>query len=236
VQDALERALGKLTNEPVRVAMAGRTDAGVHARGQVAAFRTESRRRIEVFAPGMNAHLPADIAVRAAREIPDGFDPRRDARRRWYRYTLHLGATRSALRREFSWHMYEGVDLTEMAEATRHLEGCHDFAAFTAPSAAARMNTVRIVFGASLKREGELAQFDIEATAYLPHMVRRIMGTLAEVGRGKKSSDDFRRLVEDARPGAASKTAPPHGLCLMRVRYESGLFDDEADEDVQLEG
>ncbi|HUF52355.1 MAG TPA: tRNA pseudouridine(38-40) synthase TruA [Dehalococcoidia bacterium] len=233
VQDALERALGKLTNEPIRVAMAGRTDAGVHARGQVAAFRTGSRHRIEVFPPGTNAHLPADIAVRAAREVPDDFDPRRQARRRWYRYTLHLGATRTALGRDFSWHMYENVNLARMADAAKHLEGCHDFAAFTAPSAAARMNTVRIVFGTSLKREGEQVRFDIEATAYLPHMVRRIMGTLAEVGRGKLASGDFQRLVEEAPPGAASKTAPARGLCLMRVRYESGLFDNEADEDVQ---
>jgi tRNA pseudouridine38-40 synthase len=235
VQDALERALSKLTNEPVRVAMAGRTDAGVHARGQVAAFRTESRRSIEVFARGTNAHLATDIAVRAAREVADDFDPRRQARRRWYRYTLHLGETRSALHRDFSWHMYESIDLERMADAAKYLEGCHDFAAFTAPSEAQRRNTVRVVFGVSLKRESELAQFDIEATAYLPHMVRRIMGTLAEVGRGKLTTGEFKRLVDEAPPGAASKTAPSRGLCLMKVRYESGLFDDEADEDVQLD-
>lgn len=213
--------------------MAGRTDAGVHARGQVATFRTESRRQIEIIARGTNAHLPADIAVRAAREVAIDFDPRRQARRRWYRYTLHLGENRSALHREFSWHMYENINLEEMAKAAKYLEGCHDFAAFTAPSEAQRRNTVRVVFGVSLKRQGELAHFDIEATAFLPHMVRRIIGTLAEVGRGKLAADEFQRLVEEAPPGAASKTAPSRGLCLMKVRYESGLFDDEADEDVQ---
>ncbi|HUF52160.1 MAG TPA: tRNA pseudouridine(38-40) synthase TruA [Dehalococcoidia bacterium] len=233
VQDALERALGKLTNEPVRVAMAGRTDAGVHARGQVAAFRTTSRRWLEVISPGANARLPADIAVRAAREVPGDFNPRRHARKRWYRYTLHLGKTRLALLREFAWHIYEPLDLGAMTEAAGYLEGCHDFAAFTAPSEAARRNTVRVVFGARLWRAGELAHLDIEATAYLPHMVRRIMGTLAEIGRGKLATGEFRRLVEDAPPGAATKIAPARGLCLMRVRYESGLFDDEASEDVQ---
>jgi tRNA pseudouridine38-40 synthase len=232
----LERALGTLTGEPIRVSMAGRTDAGVHARGQVAAFRTASRRRIDVFARGLNAHLPPDISVRAARETPVDFDPRRHACRRWYRYTLHVGATRSALRREFSWHMYEGLDLERMARAASRLEGRHDFAAFTRPSEGQRQSTERDVFAAGLSRKGAEAHFDIEASAFLPHMVRRIMGTLTEVGRGKLSEKEFARLVEEAPPGEASKTAPPRGLCLMKVRYESGLFDDEEHEDIQPNG
>jgi tRNA pseudouridine38-40 synthase len=217
----------------MRVAMAGRTDAGVHARGQVAAFPTESRRRTDVFVRATNAHLPADITVRAAREVPPDFDPRRQARRRWYRYSLHLGRQRPALLRQFSWHVDPRLDLTAMAEAARRLEGCHDFAAFTAPSEALRRRTERVVYGASLVRQGETARFDIEANAFLPHMVRRIMGTLVEAGRGKLSGGGFERLVREAPPGEASRTAPARGLCLMGVRYESGLFDDEADEDVQ---
>ncbi|MEX0683352.1 MAG: tRNA pseudouridine(38-40) synthase TruA [Dehalococcoidia bacterium] len=233
VQGALERALGTLTGEPIRVAMAGRTDAGVHARGQVAAFRTGSRRSLEVFVRGSNAHLPADIAVRAAREAADDFDPRRHAWRRWYRYTLYLGSERTALLRQFAWQAGADLDLEAMSRAAAHFEGSHDFAAFTAPSEVKRQATERRVFRTALERQGEVASFDIEANAFLPHMVRRIMGTLVEVGRRKLDSGEIERLVKDAPPGAASKTAPARGLCLMRVRYESGLFDDEEDEDLQ---
>jgi tRNA pseudouridine38-40 synthase len=120
-----------------------------------------------------------------------------------------------------------------MAAAARQLEGCHDFAAFTPPSQAARQRTERVVFGAALAANGERAQLDIEANAFLQHMVRRIMGTLVEVGRGRLAASEFGRLVREAPPGDASYTAPARGLCLMRVRYESGLFDDEADEDIQ---
>jgi tRNA pseudouridine38-40 synthase len=213
--------------------MAGRTDAGVHARGQVAAFRTESRRRLEVFVRGTNAHLPADIAVRAAREAPLDFDPRRHAKRRWYRYSLYCAAERPALLRHLTWHVSERLDLDAMSGAAKLLEGRHDFAAFTAPSESKRQATERMVFGVALERRGETVHFDIEANAFLPHMVRRIMGTLVEVGRGKLIRGGFGRLVRDAPPGEASRTAPSRGLCLIRVRYESGLFDDEADEDVQ---
>ena len=233
VQGALERALGTLTGEPIRVAMAGRTDAGVHARGQVAAFPTESRRRIDVFVRGTNAHLPDDIAVHAAAEVSAEFDPRRHARRRLYRYTLNLGSQRPALYREVVWRVGPSLDLVAMAAAARHLEGCHDFAAFTAPSEARRRRTERVVHGTALIQRGKAACFDIEANAFLPHMVRRIMGTLVEVGRGKLSPEAFERLVREATPGEASRTAPARGLCLVKVRYESGLFDDETDEDLQ---
>ena len=215
------------------MAMAGRTDAGVHARGQVATFRTESRRRLEVFVRGTNAHLPADIVVRSARESPLDFDPRRHAKRRWYRYTVHCAVERPALLRHLTWHVSEPLDLDAMRRAAKLLEGRHDFAAFTAPSESKRQATERMVFGAAVERRGAAVHFDIEANAFLPHMVRRIMGTLVEVGRGKLSTGGFGRLVGDAPPGEASRTAPSRGLCLMRVRYESGLFDDEADEDVQ---
>jgi len=232
VQGALERALGTLTGEPIRVAMAGRTDAGVHARGQVAAFQTEGRRRTDVFVRGTNAHLPEDIAVRAAAAVPAEFDPQRHAWRRWYRYTLSLAPERPALDREFVWRVGPSLDLEAMESAVRHLEGCHDFASFTPPSEARRRRTERLVFGAALLRRGNAASLDIEAAGFLRNMVRRIMGTLVEVGRGKLSPDAFERLVREATPGEASRTAPARGLCLMKVRYESGLFDDETDEDL----
>ena len=236
IQDSLERALSSLTGEPIRVALAGRTDAGVHARGQVASFVTASRHPRETFLRGLNALLRSDISVRAAAEVPLSFDPRRQALSRWYRYTIHAGAQRPALLRRLVWHVPQRLDIDAMKAAVAHLTGRHDFAAFTQPSLAGRRRTERLVSGASLRRTKGLVVFDIEANAFLPHMVRRLAGALVEVGLGKRSDAEFAALLREARPGAAAFTAPPRGLCLMKVRYESGLFDDETDEDIQPEG
>ena len=233
IQGELELALSKLTNEPGRISMAGRTDAGVHARGQVASFRTASRHRAATVVKALNAHLPRDIAVRAAREVPLTFDPRRDAARRWYRYTLHLGEERPALDRAFVWHVGPDVDLAPMQDAVAALTGRHDFAAFTAPSIARSACTEREVFRAGLTRAGRLLRFDIEANAFLQHMVRRIAGALVQVGKGKREAAEFEILLRRAEPGAAKHAAPPQGLCLLKVRYEDGLFDDETNDDIQ---
>jgi tRNA pseudouridine38-40 synthase len=234
VQGTLERALSRLTSEPIRVALAGRTDAGVHARGQVASFLTGSRHSVETFVRGTNALLPADISVQAAAEVPPDFNPRRDAVRRWYRYTLYLGRSRSALMRNRAWHVAERLDLPAMSTAAGFLAGSHDFAAFAPPSEARRGSTRREVFRAAVTQSaGEcLVHVDIEANAFLQRMVRRIVAALVEVGSGKRTSAEFRGLIEGARPGAAAATAPARGLCLMRVRYESGLFDAEPNEDI----
>lgn len=234
VQDTLERALSKLTSEPLRVAFAGRTDAGVHARGQVASFLTASRHTIETFVKGTNAMLPADISVQAAAEVPRGFNPRRDAVRRWYRYTFHVRQQRSALLRNRAWHLGPGLDLAAVREAAATLTGRHDFAAFAPPSETARGSTNREVFRVGLTPEtgAGVIHFDIEANAFLQRMVRRVAATLVEVGRGKRPAAEFRGLVEGAKPGAAAATAPASGLCLMKVCYESGLFDAETDEDI----
>jgi len=225
VQGALEHALSSLTGESIRVALAGRTDAGVHARGQVASFVTGSRLAVETFARGTNALLPLDVSVRATAEVPAGFDPRRHALSRWYRYTLFPGRHRPALLRDFAWHPPAALDLDAMAKAAACLTGRHDFAAFTQPSEARRRRTEREVMRAELWRKGKLAMFDIEAGAFLPQMVRRIVGALVEVGSGKGSRPGFEALLREAQPGAATFVAPARGLCLMKVRYGSGLFD-----------
>jgi tRNA pseudouridine38-40 synthase len=229
VQGTLERALGKLTNESIRVAMAGRTDAGVHARGQVAAFNTHSRHHAETFGRGTNALLPDDIVVRAVEEVPLRFDPRRHANRRWYRYKLYLGRERPALLRHFVWRPRSEPDPKVMAKLGKMLEGRHDFAAFTPPSEAKRSVTEREVFRTALSQDRQIVTFDIEANAFLQHMVRRIVGTLVEAGTGRLQPQEFERMLREAPHGAASWTAPARGLTLMKVRYESGLFDDEDD-------
>jgi tRNA pseudouridine38-40 synthase len=233
VQGTLERALSRLTSEPIRVALAGRTDAGVHARGQVASFLTSSRHSVATFVKGTNALLPADISVQLAAETPAGFNPRRDAVRRWYRYLLYLRTQRSALMRDRAWHVGQPLDLEAMSQAAQALIGRHNFAAFTPPSEAKRGSTERLVYRAEVTpKRGRVVYFDIEANAFLRQMVRRIVGTLVEVGLGKRSAGEFREFVERAEPGAATAKAPARGLSLMKVRYESGLFDVEANEDL----
>lgn len=224
VQGALEQALGTLTGESVRVALAGRTDAGVHAKGQVAAFNTNSRLPLDTFGRGTNAILPLDVSVRAVAEVPPQFDPRRHALSRLYRYTLHLGHQRPGLLRDFAWHPRVTLNLAPMAEAAHRLVGAHDFASFAQPSEARRRQTERHVTRAELRRKGELALFDIEANAFLTQMVRRIVGALVEVGSEKRTQVQFVSLLDDPQPGAASVVAPAHGLCLMKVRYQNDLF------------
>lgn len=235
VQHSLERALSSLTGEPIRVALAGRTDAGVHAKGQVASFLTRSRHPAEVFVRGLNHHLPPDIAVRAAAEVPPAFDPRRQAVARWYRYTLYLSPARPAVGRHYVWQVAGPLDLEAMAEAARLLPGRHNFAAFTLPSVAARRRTEREVFRSELRRVGRLLFLDIEGNSFLPQQVRRIVGALVEVGQGRRGVEGFAALLAEARPGSAGYAAPPRGLCLMRVRYREKVFGDEAEPDVQPE-
>jgi tRNA pseudouridine38-40 synthase len=144
---------------------------------------------------------------------------------------MYLGKQRPALERHYVWHLPTMPDVNGMERAARCLVGSHDLAAFTAPSEAKRSVTLRQVTKATLTRDGLHLRFDIEANAFLKHMVRRIVGTLGEVGSGRKTVAEFEQLVKEAPPGQASRTAPPGGLCLMKVRYESGIFD-ETDEDI----
>src|SRR5574341_1381816 len=209
VQGSLERALSRLTSEPIRVALAGRTDAGVHARGQVASFLTGSRHTAGTFVKGTNALLPADVSVQAAAEVPRDFDPRRQAVRRWYQYALYLRPQRSALMRNRAWHVAQELDAGAMEAAVAALAGKHDFAAFAPPSEANRGSTEREVFAATVAPgDAGVLFFDIEANAFLQRMVRRIVAALVEVGLGKRSQAEFQRLVEEAKPGAAAATAP----------------------------
>jgi len=232
VQADLEDALSRLVGRQVTVIGSGRTDAGVHAVGQAAAATVPERWEPQELARALNALLPRDIAVRAAAEVPLSFNPRRQAVGRWYRYTIYRGSQRPALLRRLAWHVDRPLDTDAMARAAGLLVGRHDFAAFTQPSLAGRRRTERIVARAGLRRVKRLLLFDIEADSYLPYMVRRIVGGLVEVGTGKRSLAGFESLLRQGPPGAAVFTAPARGLCLMKVRYGNGLFDDETDEDI----
>jgi tRNA pseudouridine38-40 synthase len=185
-----------------------------------------------VVARACNAHLPQDVVVRAATQVAGTFNPRRDAAGRWYRYAIWTRRHRSALMRNRVWRVAVPLDVDAMSAAAGYLVGTHDFAAFTAPSEAVRRSTRRVVTRAEWSKTGSLLRFDIEANAFLRRMVRRLVGALVEVGRGRRTEAEFRALVTGAEPGAATATAPAQGLCLIKVRYENGLFDDETNEDI----
>lgn len=223
VQEELERAVQALFGVPTRVDLAGRTDTGVHASGQVAAFSAETRHEAAKVGRALNAILPHDVAVRAVREAPGGFDPRRWARKRWYRYTVQIGESRDPLVRRNAWFIGGDLDLPAMQTAAEALAGRHDFVACSGPLKAGR-TSVRTVFNAGWQREGDALLFDIQADAFLPQMVRRIAGGLIRVGRGASNVEEFVRLLEQAEPGSMAYLAPPEGLCLERVWYEEGYL------------
>ena len=219
VQGELETALARFLGEPTRAAFAGRTDTGVHALGQVAAFSTERPYPVATAQRALNALLPDDLAVTRAVEAPLDFDPRRQARRRWYRYTIANAPARSPLRRRTSWPLREPLDVAAMGRALAALVGEHDLASFGAALLAGR-SSIRRVFHADVRQEGTLVEVDIEATAFLPHQVRRTVGALAEIGGGRLPEGCFADWLARPQPGRAGPTAPPQGLCLMRVTYE----------------
>ena len=221
VQQELETAAAVLFGAPTRVELAGRTDSGVHAIGQVAAFSAETRHQAETVRKALNANLPEDVAVRAVREAPEGFDPRRWARKRWYRYTIANGEAREPLSRRTAWFIEGNLDLQEMQRAALALAGTRDFGPFSGPLEAGR-TSVRTVFTAGWRCEGSTLLFDIEADAYLPQMVRRIVGELVRVGRQSQTVEEIVRLLGQAEPGSMAHVAPAHGLCLQRVWYDEG--------------
>jgi len=236
VQGALERAIEQLTGEWVRAAFAGRTDAGVHASGQVAAFDTGARHDAETFARALNALLPEEIAVRGAVDAPVGFDPRRHATSRTYRYTVWNAPPRSALWRRTAWHVRVPLDVQAMAREAATLLGEHDVASFGAALPEGR-GTVRRVARSEVWRQGPLVLFEIEASAFLPHQVRRTAGALVEVGSGRLPQGSFARWLAEPKTGAAGPAAPPHGLCLLRVTYDNlPAFPGAEDEEVRSSG
>jgi tRNA pseudouridine38-40 synthase len=220
VQSVLEAALATALREPVRVRGAGRTDAGVHAAGQVCAVRvTRVPEDLGKLRKSLNALTPDDVSVREVAAVDDAFDPRRDARSRVYEYRLWTAPAPSPFWRRWAWHHPQPLDRAAMAAAAAALVGEHDFAAFRAADAEPVRTTVRRALESGLVEEGALLVYRIEATAFLKHMVRNVVGTLAEIGRGERPSDDVPRLLAGRDRRRAGATAPAHGLTLVAVRY-----------------
>ncbi len=241
VQGELEIALARLTGlkvgERCKVNLAGRTDSGVHARGQVASFRTESGHTLETFRRGLNAVLPFDLAVLQAEEVDEKFHARFSAKERFYRYSIVNRVGRSPLARRFAHQVAEPLDVEVMQKAVAKLVGEHDFASFAGagwgvPAEAEpteneveaasnlRPSTVRRITQAEWRREleGGLV-LELAGNAFLPHMVRNIVGTLLLVGKGERTPDDFEEILTARDRRRAGPTAPACGLCLVEVRY-----------------
>ncbi len=228
IQGEIEKALKKLTGERTRIKAASRTDAGVHARGQVVSFRTGSALPLKSFVDGLNHYLPRDIAVKEAHRLDDSFDVRRSAISREYKYYILNSPTRSPMRQGFSCRVDGNLDIESMNRACQALVGKHDFTSFVSSAETARRKrTVRNVFKAEITRDGDMIVLEIVANSFLPHQVRNTAGSLIKVGQGKMTVDEFSSLVEAKTPGLAGPTAPADGLCLMRVNYP-GPFEGDA--------
>ena len=217
VQQALENALKRLTRTIVTVLAAGRTDAGVHAEGQVIAFDTVWRHQLSDLERAMNAVLPQDIAVRDLVQVSPDFHPRYDACSRRYRYTVYNASVRSPLARRTSLYVSEPLDLEAVRQATALILGEHDFAAFGRPPQGEV--TVRRVVEAAWTTNPPWLVFEIEANAFLFRMVRSLVGTLLWVGQGRLSPGEFGRILVSRDRSQAGQTAPAHGLCMIKVRY-----------------
>ncbi len=240
IQGELERALHCVTQEFVRVNGAGRTDAGVHARGQVINFRTAWPHGDQALRRALNAVLPRDIAVHHIAVADEDFHARFSATSRVYVYTIYNAPTRAPLLERFAYHCAQIIDLQAMREATAYLHGEHDFAAFGQPPFGE--GTVRSVCRAAWcvsPAEGQgglrprLLQFEIEANAFLRGMVRRVVGTLLDVGTGRLKVQDVAHILASREIKNSSPPVPACGLCLWHVRY--GSEDERADREKETE-
>lgn len=216
VQDALQRALHILLKEPVRLIGAGRTDAGTHALGQVAHFQTQAALPTDRLRRSLNGLLPPDIAVRAAGEVAAGFHARYSATRKRYRYRIHQG--KSAIHRRQVWTYYPALALTPMAAAADSLSGERAFGAFCKQDPVPDHLTCQI-FAAAWSQRGSELVFEIEANRFLRHMVRILVGTMVEIGRGRRPPSAIADLIASGDRAAAGPTAPACGLCLLWVAY-----------------
>ncbi|MGI6284213.1 tRNA pseudouridine(38-40) synthase TruA [Neomoorella humiferrea] len=218
VQGVVAAAIEKLTGERVCPAAAGRTDAGVHARGQVISFTTSSRIPVERWPAALNSVLPEDIAALKAEAVPPEFHARYSARWKWYRYSIYNHTVPDVFSRRYCWQVRYPLDFDAMADAARYFIGYHDFRSFCAAGSPVR-RFEREVLEARLHRRGWFIFFDVVANGFLYHMVRIMVGTLVEVGRGKLSPDDIPGIIQSRSREKAGPTAPAQGLCLERVAY-----------------
>jgi tRNA pseudouridine38-40 synthase len=219
VQETLEKAIAELTAESIRVNASGRTDAGVHAVGQVVNFFTKTEHPPEILVRAINAHLPPDVIVRQAEDKPQSFDANRDALRKLYRYVICDGEVPDPFLRKYAHHVRHKLDVAAMRRSAEPLKGRHDFHSFETdwPN---RMSSVRTISHLAINRVGDWIWLDVEADGFLYNMVRAIAGTLTNVGRGYWPETQVAGILQAEDRKEAGPTAPAKGLFLMRVTYD----------------
>ena len=217
VQEEVEKGISQILQERVRITGAGRTDSGVHAKGQVASFATESSLHCASIARGLNGVLPPDVAVLAAEDAPDGFNARFDARSRRYEYIIKLKP--AAIWRNFSWHVSYKLNQEIMAACLQTISGMHDFESFCKSEADVKHFGCNVFRAAWLTPDESTLVFDITADRFLHGMVRALVGTMVEIGRGYRPLGDLERVLAAKDRREAGMAAPPQGLFLTHVEY-----------------
>jgi tRNA pseudouridine38-40 synthase len=221
IQGLLEEALAALDERPVKATGAGRTDAGVHALQQVASFTLERSIAADVLVRALNARLPPVIRIRSAREVPATFNARFDARAKSYRYRIFNDLVMCPFERHYAWHVTGRLDVAAMGDAARRFEGRHDFAAFQAAGSSVATSERTIRSSRLVSEAPDLILYEVTGDGFLRHMVRTMVGTLVEIGFGRRNADSIDELIASRDRSQAGPTAPAHGLFLMAVEYDA---------------
>ena len=218
IQETLENAIKKITNEKSVIYGSGRTDSGVHALGQVANFTTSSKLSPKNFQKALNSSLPEDISIINAVEVTQKFHSQYDSKSKVYIYKILNRSFPSAHLRNYSWQVQQPLEVDKMEEAAKYLLGTHDFQVF-AHSGLTVKTTERNVYKVGLKKRKDIIEFEIEANGFLKRMVRMIVGTLVNVGRGKITPEDFKKILKTGKKNNFVRSAPSQGLFLKKVKY-----------------
>lgn len=221
VQETLKKAIEKVVNEKITLHGAGRTDAGTHALGQVANFQTSSTIPNHQLLQAINFYLSGDIVVKSARKVSMEFHSRFSAKSKIYRYSILNSSTKSAINRNFCYYYNTDLDIESMQKASMILIGKHDFTALSSKSdkVCRRVGNVRTIMKLDIKKKGKLILITVEANGFLYKMIRSIVGTLLEVGKGKMTLREFRKVLKSGTRSSAGATVPAKGLCLLKVKY-----------------
>ncbi len=219
IQGTIEQAIKQITGEDVELNASGRTDAGVHALGQVANFKTNSQIPIEKFAIAINSKLKRSIVIKKAEEVDERFHSRLSCKKKTYRYIINNSPEGTAIYRNLETHIPQKLDLSQMKKVIKYFEGEHDFKAFKASGTSSK-SSVRTIYKADIYQENEKIFIEITGNGFLYNMVRIIVGTLVEVGLGKIKPEKIIDIIQQGKRENAGKTFPPNGLYLLKVMYD----------------